>query len=46
MTPDWPKLIRDAWNARNSIIEEDFTDSWRLFHGYDEGASGVDRKVC
>ncbi|MFT5636830.1 MAG: 23S rRNA (cytosine1962-C5)-methyltransferase [Cognaticolwellia sp.] len=37
----WRELIEKAWNDRKILLESDKFDSWRVFHGYTEGAKGV-----
>lgn len=37
----WQLLINTAWERRQEITEEGQTDSWRVFHGYNEGVNGV-----
>lgn len=38
---DWVGSLGRAWKHRESIESSKHTDSWRLFHGYEEGAKGV-----
>ncbi len=38
---DWPVLIGNAWRKRSQELDTRHTDSWRVFHGYDEGAPGI-----
>jgi 23S rRNA (cytosine1962-C5)-methyltransferase len=37
----WHELIEKAWNDRKVLQDSDEFDSWRVFHGYAEGAKGV-----
>lgn len=39
--PDWKTLIKAAWEKREPIRASGDTDSYRLFHGYQEGLNGV-----
>jgi 23S rRNA (cytosine1962-C5)-methyltransferase len=41
LTIKWHDLIEKAWNDRKVLNESDEFDSWRVFHGYTEGAPGV-----
>lgn len=41
MDSNWGKLIDQSWNRREELIDRQCTDSWRVFHGYEEGANGV-----
>lgn len=41
MTIKWHDLIDKAWNDRKSLHQSTEFDSWRVFHGYTEGAKGV-----
>lgn len=41
MTIIWHDLIEKAWQDRNNLNQSDEFDSWRVFHGYTEGAKGV-----
>lgn len=37
----WHELIEKAWHHRKTLHESNDFDSWRVFHGYAEGAKGV-----
>jgi len=41
LTIKWHQLIEKAWNNRKVLHESDEFDSWRVFHGYTEGAKGI-----
>lgn len=41
MTIQWHELINKAWHDRKVLNESMDFDSWRVFHGYTEGAKGV-----
>jgi len=38
---DWETLIAKAWIKREPLRLSGDTDSYRLFHGYNEGANGI-----
>jgi 23S rRNA G2069 N7-methylase RlmK/C1962 C5-methylase RlmI len=40
-TPDWQSLLTHAHDARMPLFSAQEFDSWRLFHGYEEGCAGI-----
>lgn len=41
MSYSWHNLIQTAWQRRSELANNLQLESWRIFHGYEEGAPGI-----